>query len=255
MRVTVTVWIVVPSLQNCSSKASLSVRFHSEIGRNLLRKVRRGSPRIGHRRRVSSRSGDVPYDQGMADASRLSALRGALAARPGEPIPFDELAKAVWPVDPPVNPRSALRNLVQRLRRSEQVVTEPLGYRLVVRPPGPSPAARRPAGLRGAAEELGRALRSEAPVLAITGPPGVGKTSFAVRLAHRLREDYGDGQLHVNLRAFSPGEPVKPRAGARAVPAGARCGADPGRADGSARALERHARQAAGADRDRQRHA
>ena len=154
--------------------------------------------------------GGRTYDQGMADASRLHALREALAARPGEPIPFDELTKAVWPVDPPVNPRSALRNLVQRLRRSEQVVTEPLGYRLVVRPPGPSQLPADLLDFVGRQGELERALRSEAPVLAITGAPGVGKTSFAVRLAHRLREEYGDGQLHVNLRAFSPGEQVKP---------------------------------------------
>lgn len=153
--------------------------------------------------------GGRPYDQGMAEAGRLRALRGALAARPGEPIPFDELTRTVWPTDPPANPRSALRNLVQRLRRSEQIVTEPFGYRLVVRPPGPSQLPADLPDFVGRHEELERALRSNAAVLAITGPPGVGKTSFAVHLAHRLRGAYGDGQLHVNLRAFSAGQPVK----------------------------------------------
>lgn len=66
----------------------------------------------------------------------MRALHDALAARPGEPVPFDDLVPAVRPVGAPANPRAALRNLVQRLRRTEQVVTEPTGYRLVPRNPG-----------------------------------------------------------------------------------------------------------------------
>lgn len=144
----------------------------------------------------------------MAEASRLGALREALVARPGEPVPFDELATAVWPDEPPANPRAALRNLVRRLRRTEDVVTEPLGYRLVVRPPGPSQLPADLPDFVGRREELERALRGSAKVLAVTGPPGVGKTSFAVHLAHRLRDRFPDGQLYVNLRAFSESEPV-----------------------------------------------
>ncbi|KOV89780.1 tetratricopeptide repeat protein [Nocardia sp. NRRL S-836] len=146
----------------------------------------------------------------MAEASRLRALLEALAASQGEPVPFDDLVAAVWPADPPGNPRAALRNLVQRLRRTEQVVTEPLGYRLVRRPPGPSQLPADLPDFVGRARELERALASEAAVLAVTGPPGVGKTSFAVHLAHRLRADFPDGQLYADLRAFSPGEPVRP---------------------------------------------
>ncbi|HEX6569280.1 MAG TPA: tetratricopeptide repeat protein [Acidimicrobiales bacterium] len=38
------------------------------------------------------------------------------------------------------------------------------------------------------------------PVLAVFGKPGVGKTTFAVRLGHRLSARFPDGQLYVNLR-------------------------------------------------------
>lgn len=38
------------------------------------------------------------------------------------------------------------------------------------------------------------------PVLAVFGKPGIGKTTFAVRLAHGLRARLPDGQLYVNLR-------------------------------------------------------
>lgn len=38
------------------------------------------------------------------------------------------------------------------------------------------------------------------PMVLITGPGGVGKTAFAVHVAHRLRRRFVDGQLYVNLR-------------------------------------------------------
>nr|WP_233580591.1 tetratricopeptide repeat protein [Streptomyces triticirhizae] len=46
------------------------------------------------------------------------------------------------------------------------------------------------------------------PVCLITGTAGGGKTSLALRWAHRVREHFPDGQLHINLRGYDPGEPV-----------------------------------------------
>lgn len=40
--------------------------------------------------------------------------------------------------------------------------------------------------------------------VAIAGPPGVGKTTLAVCLAHEVAEHYIDGQLYVDLRGYSP---------------------------------------------------
>lgn len=41
-------------------------------------------------------------------------------------------------------------------------------------------------------------------MVAIDGPPGVGKTALALRLAHGVASRYTDGQLYVDLRAYSP---------------------------------------------------
>ncbi|MEU3455008.1 tetratricopeptide repeat protein [Micromonospora sp. NPDC006766] len=48
---------------------------------------------------------------------------------------------------------------------------------------------------------------------AIDGMAGVGKTSLAVRVAHRLTPTYPDGGLYLDLRGFTPGEePLEPHA-------------------------------------------
>ncbi|MFD6230233.1 BTAD domain-containing putative transcriptional regulator [Streptomyces sp. NPDC060232] len=50
-------------------------------------------------------------------------------------------------------------------------------------------------------------------IVAIDGMGGMGKTTLAVRAAHQLAAHYPDGQLHIDLRGFTPGaSPVSPAA-------------------------------------------
>ncbi|HEX8865349.1 MAG TPA: tetratricopeptide repeat protein, partial [Lentzea sp.] len=142
---------------------------------------------------------------------RLRALHRALAAHPNQPVLFADLVREVWGENPPAGPLPALRTLVKRLRRSipDEVVTDASGYRLKVRTPGPCQLPADLPDFVGREHELAR-LEGQDGLIAITGPPGVGKTALAVRLAHRLRERYFDGQLYVNLRAFASGPPVTP---------------------------------------------
>jgi tetratricopeptide (TPR) repeat protein len=46
----------------------------------------------------------------------------------------------------------------------------------------------------------------------VAGTAGAGKTSLAVRFAHRVRDRFPDGQLFVNLRGYDTGPPLGPGA-------------------------------------------
>lgn len=50
--------------------------------------------------------------------------------------------------------------------------------------------------------------RTAVPVAVVTGPGGVGKSAFAVQVAHRVAADYPDGQLYAELHGFT--DPVPP---------------------------------------------
>ncbi|MFG1603152.1 BTAD domain-containing putative transcriptional regulator [Actinoplanes sp. NPDC049265] len=97
-------------------------------------------------------------------------------------------------------------------------------YLSVLRPQTGEPAAAgtvRPAQLppdlsifTGRADELAAAREvltadGGAPVLAVDGMPGVGKTTFAIHLAHLLAPGFPDGQLHIDLNGFDvAGTPI-----------------------------------------------
>lgn len=81
-------------------------------------------------------------------------------------------------------------------------------------------AAGRPAELPGAPSLTGRAqdlatvdelLAQGYGIVTLVGPPGVGKSSLALRVAHDLRGRYPDGQLFAALRGASA-DPAAPEA-------------------------------------------
>jgi DNA-binding SARP family transcriptional activator/tetratricopeptide (TPR) repeat protein len=108
---------------------------------------------------------------------------------------------------------------------------------------GPDRDRRRPRqlpldtfGFRGRTRELDQldailALCRDQPtaviIVALSGTAGVGKTALAVHWAHRVADQFVDGQLYVNLRGFHPSAPpvsapdaIRGFLDALAVPAG-----------------------------------
>ncbi|MGH3800129.1 MAG: BTAD domain-containing putative transcriptional regulator [Pseudonocardiaceae bacterium] len=55
-----------------------------------------------------------------------------------------------------------------------------------------------------------RSERDATPVVVLSGLPGIGKTALATHIAHKLRPQFPDGQLYVNLRGYALAEPVTP---------------------------------------------
>jgi DNA-binding SARP family transcriptional activator/tetratricopeptide (TPR) repeat protein len=126
---------------------------------------------------------------------------------------------------------------VQRLHRAILAGDDPLGVLLPDRPepaaePPTEPVAEQPsdppapaqlppaiAAFTGRTDHLERLDRILAEthgtdhpggIVVLAGPPGVGKTALALHWAHRVRARLPDGALHVNLRGYASGPPLRP---------------------------------------------
>ncbi|HEX7308586.1 AfsR/SARP family transcriptional regulator [Lentzea sp.] len=116
-----------------------------------------------------------------------------------------------------IDPGDELRRVHgQVLSGSIGAVAAPAGTPVVAAKPERVVPSQLPADIpdfvgRGEAVSLITALLRTAqgvPVVTLAGPPGVGKTALAVHAAHRMRADFPDGQLYVNLRGYAPGPPL-----------------------------------------------
>jgi DNA-binding SARP family transcriptional activator len=76
----------------------------------------------------------------------------------------------------------------------------------------------------------------------IVGGGGVGKTALALRWAHRVRQEFGDGQLYLDLRGFGTTDPLEPAAALEALLRSLGFSADQIPRSGTARARALHAR-------------
>ncbi|WP_144070010.1 BTAD domain-containing putative transcriptional regulator [Nonomuraea indica] len=130
-----------------------------------------------------------------------------------------------------VEPTNELRQLQQRILRSDTFPPQqpdaprvsaprrdgPLGSAPAGFPPVPSQLPAPPASFMNRSSELRELDRrlicgaDNVGVAVISGPGGLGKTWLALHWAHARRDRYPDGQLYANLRGFDNAEePVPP---------------------------------------------
>lgn len=65
-------------------------------------------------------------------------------------------------------------------------------------------------GRSGELDQLMTVLDGTVIITAIDGTAGIGKTTLALHWAHRVKDRFPDGHLHVNLRGFDLHEPMDP---------------------------------------------
>ena len=112
-----------------------------------------------------------------------------------------------------IDPGSALRDLHQAILTGDAELTPPpavsgqQGSAWVV----PSQLPADIGDFVGRADVVDRVAKlltpqgssSGIPVVTLSGPPGIGKTAFAVHVAYQVRDQFPDGQLYVNLMGFA----------------------------------------------------
>ena len=164
-----------------------------------------------------------PLDEQLHGQLMLALYR---AGRPADALAAYDRIRRALAGDLGIDPGRELRDLHAAILRHDQSLAVPA--------PGPAaaPAAPAPAqlplavpGFTGRTAELARldallppddragaaAPAAPAAVAVISGTPGVGKTSLAVHWAHRVAGRFPGGQLHADLRGFSPaGTAVSP---------------------------------------------
>ena len=124
-----------------------------------------------------------------------------------------------------IDPGDGLRELHQRILVSNKSPRASVAPPQTRKPKPPTAAAwtapfQLPAGVPdfvGREEQIERihdlAVRNSesdnsVPIVVLSGPPGAGKSALAVHAARKLRRDFPDGALWVNLRGYSSSPPL-----------------------------------------------
>ena len=175
---------------------------------------------------------DHPLDEGLHAQLMLALYR---SGRQADALAAYQRLRIILDEQLGIDPSQALRDLETAILRQDASLSlnTPAGAVTLVPaavsplatspPPVPVPAQLPPtiAGFVGRDAELasldailprpaanGMAPARTVVISAIAGTAGAGKTALALHWAHRVRDQFPDGQLYVNLRGFDPSGPL-----------------------------------------------
>ncbi len=151
-----------------------------------------------------------PYDERVA-RQYLTALHRA--GRTADALEHYRRIRARLAADLGVDPAAPLEKLHQRILGTYQPAA--------TAPPVPRQLPPTIRDFTGREEHLatldallppgdGRSAGQAVVIAALVGSAGTGKSTLAVRWAHRVQHRFPDGTLHVDLRGYGPGRPASP---------------------------------------------
>ncbi|GAA3215559.1 AfsR/SARP family transcriptional regulator [Dactylosporangium siamense] len=146
---------------------------------------------------------DHPLDEGL-HAHLMTALHRS--GRPADALATYQRLRQALADELGLDPGPGIRDLEAAVLRGDAALDPAAPPAATVSAPAQLPLAVRGfAGHAGSVAQLDALAQGAARstvVCAVSGPPGVGKTSLAVHWAHRVADRFPDGQLYVNLRGF-----------------------------------------------------
>jgi DNA-binding SARP family transcriptional activator/tetratricopeptide (TPR) repeat protein len=159
---------------------------------------------------LASQARDRPLDERVA-AQLILALY--LGGRTGDALAHYRRIRADLAAELGIDPGPKLQRLHQQILQADPELTcssadAPGQSTSAVRPSVPRELPADICSFAGRRDELSRLDRvvsaggRGALVVAVSGTAGVGKTTLALHWAHRVAQQFPDGQLYVNLRGF-----------------------------------------------------
>ncbi|HEX4221160.1 MAG TPA: BTAD domain-containing putative transcriptional regulator [Pseudonocardiaceae bacterium] len=163
-----------------------------------------------HRELIGELTGLVtkaPTHEGFQAKLMLALYR---SGRRSEALEVYRRARSALAGELGLEPSSELRKLHLAILAGDPAINEPAGNTVVASgkdaaappnqlPPTVPTLVGHEVEFARVRAELTEANRAAPPVAVVFGPPGVGKSSFAVHVAHAVRADYPDGQLYARL--------------------------------------------------------
>ncbi|MGW4966200.1 tetratricopeptide repeat protein [Nonomuraea sp. NPDC004186] len=147
----------------------------------------------------------IRLDLKQPDGIDLFRSEQALHAALGDSLIDDPFNKLAWHGNEATAAQQWWRReeLVQAVLRKEVAMQPAAGSRRNRLPALPQPYVR-----RGDHGLLGPGPTAELLCIAVTGGPGLGKTTLAIDMANEAAQDFPDGQLFVDFRGFGPTAPM-----------------------------------------------